>query len=85
MTLSVETLMDPEAAAKLTGLPERPLNPKPRGAAFGEMVVQLTSLPTGMMVLTNSGRLFFRELDNRNFDGRNPVKYIWREVEGPPL
>lgn len=50
-----------------------------------EKVVSLCAMPSGMMALTSAGRLFFRELDSRNFDGRNPVKYVWREVEGPPL
>ncbi len=54
-------------------------------AQFEEKIVQLEAMPTGLMALTSAGRLFFRELDNRNFDGRNPVKYIWREVEGPAL
>ena len=46
-------------------------------------IVTLCPLPTGMMALMDDGRLFFRELDNRNFDGRNPMKYVWRQVEGP--
>jgi len=50
-----------------------------------DRIVQLCAMPTGMMALTSDGRLFFRELDSRNFDGRNPVKYVWREVEGPNL
>jgi hypothetical protein len=48
-----------------------------------DKVISLTGLPDGMMALTASGRLFFRTLDNRHFDGRNPQKFIWREVEGP--
>ncbi len=50
-----------------------------------DRIAQLCAMPTGMMALTTAGRLFFRELDSRNFDGRNPVKYVWREVEGPAL
>lgn len=48
-----------------------------------DKVVSVTSSPTGIMALTETGRLFHRQLDSRNFDGRNPQKYVWVEVEGP--
>lgn len=48
-----------------------------------EMIVQLVSVDGGVLALTNAGRMFFRELDNRNFDPRNPRKYVWKEQTGP--
>ncbi len=51
-----------------------------RGA---DRVISLTCGSSGLVALTETGRLFERSLDNRNFDHRNPLRYQWREIAGP--
>lgn len=54
---------------------------KARRAA--DRVISVTWASSGLVALTEMGRMFVRELDNRNFDGRNPFQYAWREIRGP--
>lgn len=48
-----------------------------------ERIVQMVAVDGGVLALTSIGRLFFRDLDSRNFDPRNPRKYRWQAQEGP--
>lgn len=44
-----------------------------------DAIKQLCSSPLGVFALTADGRLFERVHDPRNFDGRNPNKFVWQE------
>ena len=48
-----------------------------------ERVVQLCAQHDKLFAITSAGRVFMRMLDSRNFDGRNPEKFIWKEIELP--
>jgi len=48
-----------------------------------ERVVHLCAQHDKLFALTSAGRVFMRMLDSRNFDGRNPEKFIWKEIELP--
>lgn len=41
--------------------------------------------PNGIFALMEDGRLFERIRDPKNFDGRNPDKWIWVERPGPEV
>lgn len=46
-------------------------------------VIALCPSPSGLFALTEDGRLFERVRDEKNFDGRNPNKWVWVEREAP--
>lgn len=48
-----------------------------------DVVVALCPTPSGMFALMQDGRIFERMRDPKNFDGRNPDRWIWVEREGP--
>lgn len=46
-------------------------------------IIAIGASPNGHFALMDDGRLFERIRDSKNFDGRNPDKWIWIERDGP--
>lgn len=51
--------------------------------ALPDCLMGLIAAPNGVFVVTAEGRLFQRVRDPKNFDGRNPDKWIWVEPKVP--
>ena len=48
-----------------------------------DRVIGLAPSPAGFFAVSADGKLFQRVRDPKNFDGRNPDQWIWREYTTP--